>query len=88
MLRLGSFVNNLKGSIRLVSKVKGWYKPYYRKYVGFVVMLTGFGMTLEHYIHYGGSLHLTLIDHGVIGVILFVAGALLASLRVKGGKDA
>jgi len=45
-------------------------------------------MVLEHYIHYGGSLHLTLIDHGTIGVILFVVGALLASLRVKGGTDA
>ena len=78
----------MKGSIRLVSKVKGWYKPYYRKYVGFVVMLTGFGMTMEHYITYGGSLHLTPVDHGAIGVILFVVGALLASLRVKGGTDA
>jgi len=51
-------------------------------------MLTGVGMTLEHYITYGGSLHLTPVDHGAIGVILFVVGALLASLRVKGGTNA
>lgn len=51
-------------------------------------MVLGAGLSIEHYITYGGTMHYTLADHGVAGVILFIIGAVMAGLRVKGKKDA
>ncbi len=60
--------------------MKRW-KPHYRRYLGFTAVVSGFGLMLEHYISYGGTLHFTGIDHGVVGLILIVAGALAAGLK-------
>ncbi len=57
------------------------WKPYYRRYIGFSTVVLGFGLMIEHYISYGGTLHFTAIDHGVVGLILIVAGALAAGLK-------
>lgn len=56
------------------------WKPYHRRYLGFVAFLAGGGLILEHYISYGGTLHFTGFDHGVVGLILVVLGALAAGL--------
>lgn len=57
------------------------WKDYYRRYLGFAIMVLGGGLMLEHYITYGGTLHFTGFDHGVVGLILVVLGALAAGLK-------
>jgi hypothetical protein len=64
-----------------MKKLKLRWKDYYRRYIGFSVMLLGAALVIEHYITYGGTMHYTLCDHGLAGVILFVIGALAAGLK-------
>ena len=52
----------------------------YRFYLGFAGMALG-GLMVEHYITYGGLLHLAPGDHGLIGLAIIVASGLLAGLR-------
>lgn len=55
--------------------------PYARRWGGFALVFTGLGLLLEHYVSYGFTLHLAPLDHGVLGLILILGGALLASGR-------
>ena len=54
---------------------------YARRWAGFALLAAGGGLLLEHYISYGFTLHLTPLDHGVLGLILVVLGALGAAGR-------
>lgn len=62
--------------------IRGW-KPYYTRYLGFTGIITGVGLMLEHYSHYGLSMHYWPVDHGLVGLLLVVAGALAAGGRRK-----
>ncbi len=57
------------------------WKGYYTRYLGFTGVATGLGLMLEHYTTYGLTLHYWPVDHGLIGLVLVIAGALAA-----GGK--
>jgi len=61
--------------------MKVWFNQH-RYWVGFSIMPCGWGLVLEHYIRYGETLHYTFPDHGLVGLVLILAGALL------GGKKA
>ncbi len=52
-----------------------------RFWIGLASVLGGAGLILVHYIDYGGSLHFTFPDHGTMGLLLVVIGALLAGLK-------
>ncbi|MBM2832428.1 MAG: hypothetical protein HW414_1480 [Dehalococcoidia bacterium] len=57
------------------------WKPYYTRYLGFTAVIAGGGLMLEHYITYGLTLHYWPVDHGLVGLVLVVAGALAAGGR-------
>ena len=52
-----------------------------RFWVGMASVLGGAGLILVHYIDYGGTLHFIFPDHGTMGLILVIIGALLAGLK-------
>jgi len=52
-----------------------------RHWLGFCLLASGVGFCVEHYIAYGGIWHVTLIDHGTLGLILIVLGAGLSWLK-------
>lgn len=54
---------------------------YARRWAGFAALAAGGGLLLEHYISYGFTLHFTPLDHGLLGLILILGGALLAGGR-------
>jgi len=62
------------------------WKPYYTHYLGFTAVVAGGGLMLEHYINYGLTLHYVWppVDHGLIGLLLVIAGAIAAG--GKGGE--
>lgn len=52
-----------------------------RFWVGLALVLGGAGLILVHYIDSGGTLHFALPDHGTVGLVLVIIGALLAGLK-------
>ncbi len=52
---------------------------YARRWGGIGLMAGGLGLLAEHYSTYGYTLHLVPWDHGVLGLVLVVAGAILAA---------
>ena len=58
-----------------------------RKWVGISLVLGGAGLELIHYIDYGVTLHFPTLfliyDHGVVGLILMMAGAILGFGKPK-----
>ena len=60
-----------------------------RFWIGLASVLGGASLILIHYIDYGGTLHFTFPDHGTVGLLLVIIGALLAGLKpgVTRSKD-
>lgn len=50
---------------------------YTRRWLGMALVLGGTGLVAVHYMDYGWTGHWTLIDHGVVGIILVVIGGIL-----------
>ena len=48
-----------------------------RRWLGLALVLAGAGLTTVHYIDYGYTAHFTMPDHGLVGIILMVAGGFL-----------
>ncbi len=57
-----------------------------RFWIGLASVLGGAGLILVHYIDYGGTLHFTFPDHGTLGLLLVIIGALLAGLKKSKNK--
>ena len=53
----------------------------HRLWVGRAMMLAGAALVAEHTYQYGGSLHLTAIDHGTMGALLLAVGIALSVLK-------
>ncbi|MFH0914566.1 MAG: hypothetical protein V1849_04690 [Chloroflexota bacterium] len=49
--------------------------------LAFALAGCGAGLLFEHLLYYGGTLHFTFPDHGVVGAILLVIGTILAGLK-------
>ena len=48
-----------------------------RRWLGMASVITGAGLILCHYIDYGYTSHLAIPDHGIVGILLVVAGGVL-----------
>ena len=48
-----------------------------RRWVGALLVVSGAGMSLLHFVDYGFTAHWTPVDHGIVGAILFIIGVAL-----------
>ena len=50
-----------------------------RHWLGMALGLSGAGLMLLHFVDYGFTIHLTTLDHGTVGLIMIIIGALLGA---------